>query len=68
MVDGTSIAAAFVSAAAALMFSENNNLAPQEIIEIINSTARRVNTLEDYCKSGGYLDIEACLKGMSSSF
>lgn len=56
-IDGTSVAAASVSATAALLLSEDSSLSPKEIIEIINSSARKIDSLEHLSKSGGYLDV-----------
>jgi subtilisin family serine protease len=60
-IDGTSVAAAFVSGAAALMLSNNDGLSPKDIKQIIMSTAKKNSSLETLCITGGYLDIEACL-------
>ena len=63
-VDGTSVATAFVSAAAALIISLDEDVTPAQIRETIMGTARENEFLKDMCVSGGYLDISACLKGL----
>jgi subtilisin family serine protease len=60
-IDGTSVAAAYVSSASALILSKNDKLTPQDIKKIIISTAQKNTLLESLCVAGGYLDIEACL-------
>jgi subtilisin family serine protease len=64
-IDGTSVAAAFVSGASALMLSQNNQLSPGEIKQIIISTARKHPSLSSLCAAEGYLDIKACLLASS---
>jgi len=60
-INGTSVSASFVSAAAALMLSENDSLSPSKIKSIILASAQYNKNLESLCASGGYLDIAACL-------
>ena len=60
-VDGTSVATAFVTSAAALMYSVNNNLTPKDIKKYINSSAHKLDTLKSLCLSGGILDIDSAI-------
>jgi subtilisin family serine protease len=60
-LSGTSVAAAFVSAAAALIISVDNTLMPVDIKDIIISSANKTDTLGSLCRAQGYLDIYACL-------
>jgi subtilisin family serine protease len=62
IVSGTSVAAAFVSAAAALIISENNKLTSVEVKNIIISSAMKLDKLNNLCRAEGYLDIYACLE------
>jgi subtilisin family serine protease len=57
---GTSMAAAAVSRAAALLFKENPNATYLNIIDAIMSTAESVATLDNIA-SGGKLDLDAAL-------
>lgn len=61
LIDGTSVSTAFVSGAAALLLSENEDLTPIEIREIIRSSARKLKSLNLLCNSEGCLDIYNCL-------
>lgn len=61
-VSGTSVATAYVSGVTALMLSENNKLTPPEIIDIVVSTAKKIDTLDKYCLSGGIIDAYKCVK------
>lgn len=56
-IDGTSIATAFVSAAAGLMLSIDDTMCPSEISEKLISSATNIDTLEDKCISGGLVNI-----------
>lgn len=56
-IDGTSVATAFVSAAAGLMLSENNSLNPADIIEKIVESSTYVEGLESKCSSSGLLNV-----------
>ncbi len=60
-ISGTSVATAFVSAAAALIYSVNDNLSPKEIKDCLIKSAQPLNSLNKHCSSGGYLDISAAL-------
>ncbi len=60
-VDGTSVAAAFVSGIAALMLSENLELTPNEVKNIMISTARPIEVLSMKCVSGGIIDACAAI-------
>ncbi|MFT3952292.1 MAG: S8 family serine peptidase [Oscillospiraceae bacterium] len=60
-VNGTSVATAFVSATAALILSNDSNLSPKSIKEIIIANATKTQELSSFCKSGGYLNVKACL-------
>lgn len=62
LISGTSVATAFVSAAAALLIAENENLTPNDIIEIINESAQPIESLKDKCVSEGTLDVYSALK------
>ena len=63
-VSGTSVAAAFVSAAAALIIFENDALTPVDAKDIIMSSAVKLDKLKNLCRAGGFLDITACLEHM----
>lgn len=59
---GTSMAAPFVSAAAALLYSYHTDKNLMEIKEAILTSARKLPALEGKTKSGGMLDIYAALQ------
>jgi len=61
-VDGTSIAAAFVSATSALMKSYNMELSPNEMKSIIIETAQKLDSLKGMCKSEGCVDAYNALR------
>jgi subtilisin family serine protease len=63
-LDGTSISAAFVSGAAALILSENDSLSPSQIIKIIDDNAKPLPTLKGKCISGGMLDIGGSVRAI----
>lgn len=62
LISGTSVSTAFVSGTASLLIALDSTLSPKEIKEIINSNAQKTNELSSLCKSGGFLDIGACLQ------
>ena len=61
-VDGTSVAAAFVSSAAAMLLSYNEDLSPMEIKQLLIDSANKMTTLSNYCVSGGCIDIGMALQ------
>lgn len=66
-VDGSSVSAAFVSGAAALMLSKNSNLTPKEIIRILEKTVRKLPQLKGKCQAEGILDIKTALSYIRNS-
>lgn len=61
-IDGTSVAAAFVTGAVSIIKGDNPSLSPIEIIKIINVNVTKSKELKSYCKSGGFLNIENSVK------
>lgn len=59
---GTSMAAPFVTAAAALVYSYFPDVTPLEVKEILLSTARPLEELDGLVATGGMLDVAAALK------
>lgn len=57
LIDGTSVATAFVSSAASLILSVDDKLTPNEVKDIIIKSSRRLDTLKSKCNSEGLLDI-----------
>lgn len=60
-VEGTSVSAAFVSGAAALMMSEDHSLSAKKIKDTIILSAKQLDSLKNKNAANGYLDIYACL-------
>ena len=56
-IDGTSVAAAFVSATAGLILSEDETLSPIEIKKILLSSSTPIEGLESKCVSSGLLNV-----------
>ncbi len=61
-VDGTSVATAFVSAAASLVLSNNPSLNATEIKDIILKSVHPLESLKDLCISGGMVNIYNSIK------
>jgi subtilisin family serine protease len=61
--DGTSMAAPFVSGAAALMFSQRPDLTPAEVIETIKRTVTPLPGLRGKMSAPGMLNVGAALDG-----
>jgi subtilisin family serine protease len=57
-----SLATPLVAAAAATLLSQEPNLTPEEVIQRMQTTARRHPSMEGKMKAGGSLDMEALLK------
>ncbi|MCR5823520.1 MAG: S8 family serine peptidase [Lachnospiraceae bacterium] len=62
-VDGASAAAAFVSGTAALMASEDPDLSPKEIIDILLESSTRNDGLDNRCR--GMLNVKEALRLVS---
>ena len=60
-VDGTSIAASFVTGAACLILSVDDKLSPSEVKKVLLDSAKTIDDMEDKCVSGGCLDINEAL-------
>lgn len=60
-VSGTSIATVFVSSAAALLKSYDQELTPYEIKTILIESAHRTQALKGMCKAGGFLDVQTAI-------
>lgn len=61
-ISGTSVASAYVSGVAALMLSVNSSITPNEIIEIMINTSRKIDDLNGICFSGGIIDAYKSVK------
>lgn len=59
---GTSMAAPFVTAVAALLLSSDYSYTPEALKTIILDSVDRVDGLKNYCVSGGRLNAEKALK------
>lgn len=57
-LSGTSMAAPFVTGLAALLKSYNPNMSREDIKAAIVGKVRKVADLENYCVSGGIIDVE----------
>ena len=60
-LDGTSMAAPFVSGAAAVLFSENRELDGAELAGLVRSHVRRTDALKDFTVTGGIFDFNALI-------
>lgn len=60
-VSGTSIATVFVTSAAALLKSYDQELTPNEIKTILIESAHRTQALKGLCKAGGFLDVQTAI-------
>jgi subtilisin family serine protease len=67
LMDGTSVAAAFVTAASAALLEQNGALSPVEIKELLIRNALKLPTLEGKCLSGGIVQIKASALVASSA-
>lgn len=61
-VDGTSIATAFVSAAAGLILSNDPSLTAVEIKDLLLKSVQPLESVEDLCISGGMVNIYNSIK------
>lgn len=66
-MNGTSMAAPMVSAAAALLFSQNPDMDAVQVKEAILNSARTLPALKDCVATGGMLDAGAALKYTSKT-
>lgn len=57
LIDGTSVAAAYVSGASSLILGKYPNLSAKEVKERIIKSATRLETLKNHCSSGGLLNV-----------
>ncbi|KAF0092550.1 MAG: Peptidase S8/S53 family [Fusobacteria bacterium] len=57
LLDGTSVAAAYVSGASSLILGKYPNLSAKEVKERIIKSATRLETLRNHCSSGGLLNV-----------
>lgn len=62
LLDGTSVAAAYVSGAASLILNKSPKLSPREVKKRLLDNASRSESLKDLCRSGGFLNIEGSIK------
>lgn len=62
LIDGTSVAGAYVSGAASLILNKYPDLSPKEVKKRILDNATRNEKLKDLCKSGGFLNIKGSIK------
>ncbi|MEM6260396.1 MAG: S8 family serine peptidase [Planctomycetota bacterium] len=60
-LDGTSFAAPTVAGAAALVWAQHPDWTYREVKQAILESARRVDGLDDLCRTGGMLDIDAAM-------
>ena len=61
LVDGSSVSAAFVSGAAALMLSKNPDLSVKEVIHILKKSSKKLSQLKGKCQTGGHLRYKKCI-------
>ncbi len=59
LISGTSVASAYVSGVASLMLSENSNLKPENIKEILIKNSNKIAGLKAKCRSEGIIDVSA---------
>ncbi len=59
---GTSMAAAFVSGAAALVWADHPDWSPKQVKDWLSANGRQVNDLKSKCKDGKVLDLAALSK------
>jgi subtilisin family serine protease len=60
---GTSMSAAFVAGAAALVLQQNSSLTPKQVRDkLMNTAAPLAANYKTYCVSGGYLDLYKALQ------
>lgn len=60
-MSGTSMAAPFVTGAAAMIYAKNNDLYPSDIVKILTGSARELPGLKGKVSSRGILDVYAAL-------
>lgn len=65
-VSGTSVSAAFVSGAAALMLSETPGATAVQLKHAMLSTVTKTTGLEEHVRSGGVLNIDAAMTWLAS--
>ena len=63
-ISGTSIATAFVSAAAGLLLSQDNSLSSKQLKELLTKNVSKIDTLSECTASGGYLNVYQALVNM----
>lgn len=61
-MNGTSVAAAYVSAMAALILSANEYINIVDLKEIIISSAQKIESLSEKCVAGGLINIDNALR------
>ena len=61
-MSGSSMSAPFVTAAAAMLYSHYDNITLSDVKEIILQSARKLDTLDGTCVTGGMLDLGAALR------
>ena len=62
--NGTSMAAPFVTAAAAILLGDNPFLSAKEVREKLINTVTKTSALSNYCVSGGILNINAATNSL----
>lgn len=67
-MSGTSMAAPFVTAAAAILLENNPFLTPTEVCEKLVNTVSKTSALTQYCVSGGILNLAAATKSLYSDY
>lgn len=65
---GTSMAAPFVAAAAAILLEANPFLTGEDVCKKLNETVTKTSSLASYCVSGGILNLAAATNSLYSDY